>query len=68
MSFSAVFQEVFNLCIVKELSFTKEDVDALPPYERHGYISMVQHYYDEMAHQRSEAERKAKEESSRIKV
>lgn len=67
-SFMVVFQEIFNICMVKELTFTKEDVENLPPFERHGYIEMVQHYYDEMEFQRQEAEKKRKNEETRLKI
>jgi hypothetical protein len=67
-SFMVVFQEIFNLAIIKELSFTKEDIENLPPFERQGYTEMVQHYYDEIEHHRKKAEQKAKSENARIKV
>jgi hypothetical protein len=67
-SFMVVFQEIFNICMVKELSFTKEDVENLPPFERQGYTEMVQHYYDEMEFQRQEDDKKRKAEEARIKI
>jgi hypothetical protein len=67
-SFMVVFQEIFNICMVKELSFTKEDIENMPPFERQGYIEMVKHYYDELEYQRQEEEKKQKEQKNRIKI
>jgi hypothetical protein len=46
-SFFNVFQEIFALCMNKFLSFTKEDIENMPPFERLAYLEMMKEYMEE---------------------
>jgi len=46
-TFFMVYQEIFSLCMNKFLSFTKQDIEELPPFEREGYIEMLKDYMEE---------------------
>jgi hypothetical protein len=39
--FYNVFQEILKLSSYDFLSFTKEDIENMPPFEREGYISLI---------------------------
>ena len=59
-TFYNVYQEVFNICMDRQLSFTKYDVDMLPPFERSGYIDLINKYYEELEIRQEEQRRKSK--------
>jgi len=41
-SFFNVFREILEMCFVRELSFTKNDIEEMPPFERTSYIQMIE--------------------------
>ena len=40
-SFINVFRQIFKLSIVEELSYTREDIENMPPYERYVYFDLL---------------------------
>jgi hypothetical protein len=59
-TFFNVYQEIFALCINKFLSFTKHDIEEMPPFERLGYLEMLDDYmeeYKEMMEQAAKEQR-----------
>lgn len=58
--FYNVYQDIFNLCMVEQLSFTKEDIENMPPFERMGYSDLVDKYYEELEAKREEERQKQK--------
>ncbi len=46
-TFFTVYQEIFAMCINKFLSFTKQDIEDMPPFERTGYLDMLTDYMEE---------------------
>tara|TARA_B100001059_G_C17650192_1_gene484011 strand:- start:327 stop:506 length:180 start_codon:yes stop_codon:yes gene_type:complete len=50
--FHNIYQEILKLCAYDFLSFTKEDVECMPPFEREGYISIIDQQLKEAEEQR----------------
>jgi len=40
-SFNGVFKQIYDLCSCEGLSFTKSDIEDMPPFERRGYIDLI---------------------------
>jgi hypothetical protein len=59
-SFFNVFQQIFFLGMTEELSWTKEDIENMPPFERLGYIEMVRQHYKDLEEKRKEQEQRNK--------
>jgi hypothetical protein len=59
--FSNVFQEILKLCAYDFLSFTKEDVENLPPFERQSYIDIIDNMLKEQEDIRKQEQRKQKQ-------
>lgn len=51
--FYNVFQEILKLCAYDFLSFTKGDVEEMPPFERESYISIIDQQLKESEEQRN---------------
>lgn len=51
--FHNVYQEILKLCAYDFLSFTKEDVESMPPFEREGYIAIIDQQLKEVEEQRN---------------
>ncbi len=58
-TFFNVYRQILDICMVKDLSFTKEDIDEMPPFERMGYVEMIKEHLEEQ-------ENKAKQESLKV--
>jgi hypothetical protein len=52
-SFYVVFQEILKLCAYDFLSFTKGDVEEMPPFERQSYIEIIDQQLKEAEEQRN---------------
>lgn len=59
-SFYGVFQEILKLCAYDFLSFTKEDVELLPPFERQSYIDIIDNMLKEQDEKRRQEQRQQK--------
>jgi len=53
-SFLSVFKHIFEMCVVENLSFTKEDIDEMPPFERKSYFQMIK---EMLEHQKEHLEK-----------
>jgi len=40
-SFIDVFTQIFDMCLVEGMSFTKADIEEMPPFERRNYYEMI---------------------------
>ena len=47
-NFVSVFRQVFQLSMVSDLNYTKEDIENMPPYERYVYFDLVEEYNEEI--------------------
>lgn len=54
-SFFKVYQEILDICLVEHLTFTKEDVDDMPPFERTNYIEMIREHLNKIAEEKEKA-------------
>jgi hypothetical protein len=60
-SFFGVYQQILFFGLTQGVSFTKEDVENMPPFERTGYIEMIKQHFKDMEEERKaeDARRKA---------
>ena len=54
-TFFSVYKEVLDICLVEGLSFTKEDVDEMPPFERTNYIQLIREHIEALEEEKEKA-------------
>lgn len=58
-TFFGVFKQILDICLVKNLSFTKKEIDDMPPFERTSYVELIREHLEDLAEQQKQLEQNA---------